>query len=545
MLKVTGDWESLFQGRTKADLEALLPDYLRGRRWFGGKARTIQSVRILEAIPMAQVIRDRKASLALLTVHYAEGNPETYVLPLTFAAGGRAVEVQSTLSHSIVTPIHVNGKEGVLYDALWDKSFSLGLLGAIAHHQHFSGGKGDVEASPTPAFGRLLPAAEAPGEPAIMKAEQSNTSVVYGNRLILKLFRRLEEGTNPDLEIGRFLTERGFAHIPPVAGALEYRPRRGEPVTLAILQGYVPNQGDAWGYTLGALGRYFERVLAKRTRVGGIPIPDKHLMALTEEVFPPLATEAIGPYLEEARLLGQRTGELHVALAQDSVDPDFAPESFSDSSRQGIYQGMVALADQIFPLLQQHLMHLPETAQGSAQKVLGQEREIRRRFALIRDTHLTAMCIRCHGDYHLGQVLYTGKDFVIIDFEGEPARPLSERRLKGSPLRDVAGMLRSFHYAAYSALGGQAAGVGPEDFASLGPWTRFWYLWVGAAFLKAYLSVAAQAPFLPANRDEVQMLLEAHLLEKAVYELGYELNNRPDWLRIPLQGILELLEAVG
>ena len=493
---------------------------------------------------MAHVIQERKASLTMLKVDYVEGRPETYALPLTFAAGGRAVEVEGVLPQAIVARLHMNGDEGVLYDALWDKSFSLGLLGAIANHQRFTGRNGDIEASPTHAFRHLLPSVEEVDEPAIMKAEQSNTSVVYGNRLILKLFRRLEEGINPDLEIGRFLTERGFAHIPPVAGALEYRRSDGEPVTLAILQGFVLNQGDAWGYTLGALGRYFERLLAKEARTEGVPVPDKNLMALTEEVPTPLATELIGPYLEEARLLGQRTGELHVTLGQDSDDPDFSPELFLDAARQALYHGMLALADQALPLLRKHLTYLPEAVQRNAKTVLDLEGEIRRRFQMIRDRQVTAMQIRCHGDYHLGQVLYTGKDFVIIDFEGEPARPLSERRLKGSPLRDVAGMLRSFHYAAYAALLGKVAGVRPEDFSSLEPWARFWYVWVSVAFLKAYLSAAGQAPFLPSSREELRMLLEAHLLEKAVYEIGYELNNRPDWVKIPLRGILDLLETV-
>jgi maltose alpha-D-glucosyltransferase/alpha-amylase len=542
-LTVTGGWEGIFQGKAKAALEALLPDYLRGRRWFGGKARTIQSIQIVEAVPMDQATQGQNASLALLKVDYIDGKPETYVLPLTFAAGGRAAEVQSTLPQTIVARLRVNGNEGVLYDALWDKGFALGLLAAIAYHQHFRGGKGEIEASPTQAFGRLLAATEDAGEPAIMQAEQSNTSVVYGKRLILKLFRRLEEGMNPDLEIGRFLTERGFTHIPPVAGSIEYQRSSGELASMAILQGFVPNQGDAWRHTLDVLGRYFERRLSTQAHVKSIPVPDKSILALAEEVLTPLVVDTIGPYFEEARLLGQRTGELHVTLAQDADNPNFAPEPFSDFSRHSLYQGMVGLADQVLPLLRQHLTHLPEAVQGNAKMVLDFEGEIRRRFQLIRDGQITAMQIRCHGDYHLGQVLYTGKDFVIIDFEGEPARPLSERRLKGSPLRDVAGMLRSFHYAAYAALIGKVAGVRQEEFSSLEPWARFWYLWVSVAFLKAYLAVTAQAPFLPANRTELQMLLEAHLLEKAVYELGYELNNRPDWVKIPLQGILELLET--
>lgn len=547
-LTVKGSWENIFQERTRADLEAILPDFLRARRWFGGKARRIHTVEILEAIPIHQTIGSLTAFLGLLKVEYVEGKSEIYVLPLAFAGGNEASHVQDTMPQMIITRLRVSGgqEEGLLFDALWDSNFSTALLDAIAHSRQFTGAQGQIIASPTPALWPLLPSPETPLQPAIMQAEQSNTSVVYGRQLILKLFRRMEEGVNPDLEIGRFLTERGFAHIPPVAGALEYHHAKGEPVTLAILQGFVPNQGDAWRHTLDTLGSYFKQVLAEQSIREAIQPPRMSLLALSEEALPAAAIECIGPYLDEVKLLGKRTGEMHVTLAQETEDPNFIPEPFSDVSRQILSKSMVIVANQAFRLLRQHLMDLPEPLQGDAQRVLDLEDEVRRRLQLIRDQHITAMRIRCHGDYHLGQVLYTGKDFVIIDFEGEPARSLRERREKGSPLRDVAGMLRSFHYAAYAALLlGKVAGVRPEDFSSLEPWARFWYLWVSAAFLKAYITVADQAPFLPSDRQELQILLEAHLLEKAVYELGYELNNRPDWVKIPLQGILQLVGEAG
>jgi maltose alpha-D-glucosyltransferase/alpha-amylase len=210
---------------------------------------------------------------------------------------------------------------------------------------------------------------------------------------------------------------------------------------------------------------------------------------------------------------------------------------------------MRSTATQSFQLLRQRLRGLPKIVLGEAQRILEREEEVLQRFQLILGRRITAVRIRCHGDYHLGQVLYTGKDFVIIDFEGEPARPLSERRIKRSPLRDVAGMLRSFHYAAYSALFKQEAeGVyasHPESLATLEPWARVWYLWVSAVFLKTYLEVTRKASFLPRTREELRVMMDAYLLEKAMYELGYELNNRPDWVRIPLQGISQLLDAVG
>ena len=547
-LAVKGSWANIFRESTKADLEAILPDFLRARRWFGGKARRIHAVEILEAIPIHQTTGSLTGVLGLVRVEYVEGKPERYVLPFAFAVGERAFHIQDTVPQMIIARVRVNGdqEEGLLFDALWDSNFSTALLDAIVHSRQFTGAQGEIIAFPTQALWQLLPSPETPLQSAIMQAEQSNTSVVYGHRLILKLFRRMEEGVNPDLEIGRFLTERGFAHIPPVAGALEYHRTKSEPVTLAILQGFVPNQGDAWRHTLDTLGCYFNRVLAEQPTREAIHPPRMSLLALSEEALPPPAIQCIGPYLDEVRLLGKRTGEMHVTLAQEVEDSNFTPEPFSNVSRRILSESMIIVADQAFRLLRQHLTDLPEPVQGEAQRVLDLEGEVRRRLRLIRDQQMTAIRIRCHGDYHLGQVLYTGKDFVIIDFEGEPARSLSERREKGSPLRDVSGMLRSFHYAAYAALLlGKAAGVRPEDFSSLERSARFWYLWVSAAFLKAYLTVVARAAFLPSTREELHMLLEAYLLEKAVYELVYELNNRPDWVKIPLQGILQLVGEAG
>jgi maltose alpha-D-glucosyltransferase / alpha-amylase len=251
----------------------------------------------------------------------------------------------------------------------------------------------------------------------------------------------------------------------------------------------------------------------------------------------------VGLYLEEARLLGRRTGELHAALASDPVKPELAPEPVSDFSRQALYQAMLSLANDTFSVLRQRLAGLPTAIREEARKVLELEGKVRNRFRLLRDRKIAAIHLRCHGDYHLGQVLHAGKDFIIIDFEGDLARPFGVRRLKCSPLRDVAGMLRSLHYAAYAALLGQVPGARPEDFSTLEPWARFWYRAVSAAFLKGYLPAVASASLLPQAPAELGILLDAYLLDKSIYQIGYELNNRPEWTQIPLKGLLELFET--
>lgn len=509
----------------RAGLEEALPGYLPGRRWFGGKARTIASVGVEEAIPLGGAFGG--AYLALLRVAYAEGEPQSYVLPLARASGEGAAQVEMETPQAVVAR---SGDE-ILYDASLDRGFASALLEAIRAGKEFGEEGREVTAWSTQAFGRLYEQAGGSLGPSISKAEQSNTSVIYGRSFILKLFRRLEEGTSPDLEIGRFLGERDFRNTPPLAGAIEYRRGRGEPVTLAILQGFVPNRGDAWEYTLASLDGYF----GQAGQAGGPPSPPRgeRLLDLAEREPPANVAGAIGDYLEAARLLGRRTAEMHLALTSGASDPAFAPEPFTPEYQGEMYDSVMGLTSEAFRLLDPRQMAQLEEAQAGVGIIAVLQP--------LASGPIEAMRARCHGDYHLGQVLYTGDDFVIIDFEGEPVRSLAERRRKHSPLKDVAGMLRSFHYAAYSALFSRIEGTPGVDASRLEGWADNWHLWVSAAYLGEYLRVASQAAFLPHTRESLQTLLDIYLLEKAVYELIYEANNRPDWVRIPMQGVRQLV----
>jgi maltose alpha-D-glucosyltransferase/alpha-amylase len=542
---VAGKWDNVFRGNAKGSLEEVLPSYLRGRRWFGGKARSIKSAKIREAIPVGN--GSSEAYVTLVQVDYIEEDGETYALPLAYATGEQADRVVHDYPQAALIRIHVKdlAETGIIYDALVDKDFAEGLLEMIVRRRRPRGTGGGLIARPTRAFREIRGPSDAPLEPSVLRAEQSNTSVIYGDRFILKLFRRLYPGVNPDLEIGHFLTERGFGNIPPVAGAIEYHKEQEQPMTLAILQALVPNQGDAWEYTLDVLGHFFEQILARPTEVPSADLLQDGLLETVHQDPPSGVLEMIGPYAESVRLLGQRTAELHVMLASAPDDPEFAPEPFSKLYQRSLYQSMRSLTGRVFHLLHQRLKDLPDVLQLEAQAILERKTEILDQFRSVMEGTITGMRIRCHGDYHLGQVLYTGKDFVIIDFEGEPARPVSERRIKRSPLRDVAGMLRSFHYAAYAVLFRQEEGglISSEDVSFVESWVRFWHFWVNVLFLNAYLEVAPGGNFLPQRREELKVLLDIYLLEKAIYELGYELNNRPQWVKIPLQGIQQVLQA--
>jgi maltose alpha-D-glucosyltransferase / alpha-amylase len=312
----------------------------------------------------------------------------------------------------------------------------------------------------------------------------------------------------------------------------------------------VPNVGDAWKYALDELNRYFERVQSAETHDWGEQPADdtsvanaladvsrRSLLELSAEEPPPLAQHMIGGFLSWAETLGQRVGELHVALAR-AAGSAFAPEPFTRLYQRSLYQSMRGQARGTLELVRAQSHRLSEVDRGQADQLLGCERSLYGRFGELTHGLIEAQRIRCHGDLHLGQVLYTGKDFVIIDFEGEPERAVSERRIKASPLKDVAGMLRSFHYAAYAALRGQShAHPAQHSHVPIEQWANYWSAWVSAAFLRRYLATAREGEFLPTDPQQLETLLRAYLLEKTLYELRYELNNRPDWVSIPLEGL--------
>jgi len=529
-----------------AALSEALPDFLGNQRWFAGKAEKIQAVEVVDLIPIRN--DSVAADLFLVRVEYAEGSAQTYAIPLAQVFTTRELGLrQGDLPSSVLQAPMAGGRyeEAVpLFEAMGDEGFLEALLDAIANSRVFRGMRGELLGRPSVAFKRLRGKGDVRLLPSILKAEQSNTSIVYGDRLILKLFRRIAPGVNPEVEICSFLTERtSFANFPAVAGTLEYRQDEQEPMSLAVLQAFVPNQGDAWTYTLSALGDYFSRAA---TYKGEKVVPAaRPWLALSQENAPAAVAELIGTYLQSARLLGVRTAEFHVALASGVQDPAFAPEPFSPAYQQSVYDSMVALATRDLELLRRHSQHLSGETQKLARAVLDRQQEVMAGFRNVLSRNIDGRRTRVHGDYHLGQVLNTGSDFVIIDFEGEPDRSIADRRIKSSPLRDVAGMLRSFQYAAYSAvfdrMSGQNGSV--DEDREWHTWARVWQTYVSAAFLKSYLSVAQQAHFLPAETGEMEALLDAYLLEKSIYEMAYELNNRPSWARIPLQGIVHILES--
>lgn len=530
------DWTYLLMEGGQDQLLAALRDYLPRCRWFQSKAREVRQIAVVDVVPMVSL----PTRLVFLAVEYTSGTEETYLLPVQFVREQDAAGIIQ--AHPIAAIMRVRCREegemadGLLIDAVYDEGFREGVLNSFAAHPRMNGEAGWVEAATTSAFRQLHDAQRS--QPArLLGREQSNTSIRYGGSLVLKLMRKLEEGVNPELEIGRFLTEETrIRHVPLLAGYMEYRRATHAPVTLAVLQNFVQNQGDAWEYTLDWLADWFRSGILEQAapRLAA----EESFVLLAQQPLPDHARAHLAGYLDQARLLGQRTAELHVALAS-GTDDRFRPVEFSLNYQQELYVSIISMADRIFTLLRQRLQTLPQTVAAQARAVLDHEAEIRETFRLLEERAIPGKRIRGHGDYHLGQVLVASGDFVIVDFEGEPARPLAERYIRHSPLRDVAGMLRSFHYAAYGILPGfgPQTPVPEQHLAQAEPWARYWRSWVSVAFLQGYFEHVAPAAILPPTPAEVDTLLRILIMEKAIYELGYEINNRPGWLKVPAQAI--------
>ncbi len=497
----------------RQNLPAQLPSFLAGQRWFGGKARGILGIDIIDAIPVGS--DERKTIVLLITVTYLEGAEETYSIPLV------AVQLKNAGDPARKVDMGI-GLGFEFRDAFSSHEFLSELLETIERECEL------------PAFSDLSSSSDVP-RPKVLTGEQSNSSVIYGERLILKFYRRVEKGENPDLEIGRFLTERvGFPHVPRIGGFIEYRSRQGESTTQGILQEFVPNQGDAWRYVVKTLTAFYEHLEEAGEREMAGP-----------QSLPEFRGEAMARVFSEIGLLGKRTAELHLALSSESDDLAFAPEPFTMEFQNSLQSSFAGLASRTLRLLRARMAGVPAGYHQKSAEIVAREEEIVQRFRAALKDPIEAMGIRIHGDYHLGQVLYTGSDFVIIDFEGEPARPLEERRVKQSPLQDVAGMLRSFHYAAFAPLLSPSTGapIPPNQIAKASRWAEEWSRCAANRFLGQYYETSGAARYLPADSRAKAKLLEMYLLAKAVYELDYELNNRPTWVGIPLEGISALLSS--
>jgi maltose alpha-D-glucosyltransferase/alpha-amylase len=532
-------WDDLFQEGVPDAVEALLPDFVARWSWCESRSPiTAFEVMDVAALPIGAGI----VQVLFVRTEHAEGDPQTLLLPLAFAATGTEPASPSGPATDILARVELDGQPGILHCPLRDPMFGRALLDAIGRRRRLRGEHGEIVGTPTAAF-RRLQAGGAEGGTGITPRGES--CLVFGNRWVLRLLRRLEAGPHPDVEAGAYLTDTAFPHVAPAAGRLEYRSTAGECTTIAVLNGFVPNEGDAWQLALDGVGRYLDLVSAQRARLVEAPLPSQPLMDLSAGDMPPLAQELAGGFQETVRLLGQRVAELHLALTSSTGDPLFAPEPFTLFYQRSLLQSLRNVAQDTVETLRRRLPELPPEAAGDGERVIALRDEMLKRARPILGRPIAALRARTHGRLHLGKVLWTGRDFVVIDFQGDPRQPLSARRLKRSPLRDVAAMIHSLHSVAYRGLSRhvEQGGVAGEAAAALQPWTRYWALWTSSAFLRAYLRTAAAGAFLPATREEVGGLLFVSMLESALEDLGDKLLRWPGSVPPALQALVRLVEV--
>ncbi|MCW5700693.1 MAG: putative maltokinase, partial [Rhodospirillales bacterium] len=516
-------WQSLIKGGNAQTLtDRILPEYLPHRRWFAAKSDTIASVTIEDESVLPE--RGKFGHLIILfRVTSGNGVEQRYHMPLATAWETAIDDPLSRLQAHTLAKVRTGNRVGVLYDALADAPFTAAVLDAIRKGETIgTASGGHISFTSTNALSNL----EIPEDVVIerMGGEQSNTSLKIGQAAILKGYRRLEEGIHPELELGRFLTDvAGYANTPPLLGSIELVTSEGTRTALAVLHGFVRNQGDGWTFTTDYLDRYMSEV--EVTPVGE-----------EEET-----EEPHGLYRALARTLGERIAELHKAFALDVDDPAFRPEQATD-------EDLAAWGDQV---RKQAALARDALTKAMAGDALTED--LRETVELIFDRWMlidrviersiskqkAIMKSRIHGDLHLGQVVVVREDFFVLDFEGEPVKSMEQRRAKQSPLRDVAGIVRSFNYAAWAALWDRLPSQSrSEDLTKA---VHNWETLATQSFISAYRDTAADCVTVPADLRRFKRLLDLFTLEKALYEICYEAANRPDWLRIPLQGVNRIL----
>jgi trehalose synthase-fused probable maltokinase len=490
----------------------VLTRFLMRQRWFAGKARSISCARVIDQSEEGDLFSSGR--IFILEVEYSEHAAEHYLLPIVVAGAETGRGILDRAPQAALAIVSHHGVESLVLDGSVSENFASWLLDSMNQCACVSMCNGDVVFRAAPALADLLGPRQSELTPSWSRGEQSNTSIRYGEKLILKLFRRLQDGENPEAEIGRFLTEKtSFDRVPKTAGVINYV-RQGSPSTLGILQNLVPSQSVGWDHMLQQVVSYCGE--------------------------PSAGEEVVRSAVLDAQTLGRRTAELHLALACDQDDPAFAPEPLTEHDFSRLVEGLRDQVIRVVALLAERLESLTGVTRENAKEVITGAPRLIEQVSTSLVPSGVSWKIRCHGDYHLGQVLYSSQDYFILDFEGEPTKPLEERRLKQSPMKDIVGMMRSYDYASFAGVF-QVAESDEKRVATLLPTARNWSRWTSHAFFRSYLDTIGDSPLLPPVTDERDRLMRLYILDKASYELNYELGHRPDWVRIPLLALTDLV----
>ena len=482
-----------------------LESFLPTKRWYSAKDGTIKAVGIEAVAPISD-----KTAFAVVKVELNGGDAPMFVIPLRAAFGERAKAVDA---NAVICSV----EDGVVFDAAGESDFSAGVLDLMAQDASLAVGNGLTFKASATEKGRALIESVAGLPQKMMGVEQSNTSLIVGKKIMLKIYRRVAYGENPEIVTSAFLTETAkFENTPAFLGKAELTTADGKVLGIGILQAFVANDGDGWGYTM----KYLQSVFAKAARGEAIDHSD---------------------YLKTAALLGKRTAEMHKAFAK-GTDKVFAPAPVIPADLADWSAQVVAQADRTIAVAKANVGHLSGDMRRKVEALIARRDAIAERIKALVPSAVKCMKTRFHGDYHLGQVVVANGDFFLLDFEGEPLRPITERQIKHCVLKDVAGMVRSFDYAAFGSV---LMFVAEADRPRMMPVAAEWQKRATDAFLNGYFQNMAGCASLPDNEADTQKLLDLFVLEKALYEVIYEVANRPDWLAIPMNGLSRLIDLDG
>jgi maltose alpha-D-glucosyltransferase/alpha-amylase len=519
--------EALLLGDERPLLSDALSAYLLARPWFGGSGRALRSVQIASVEP----VPGRPVFFAFVRVEYVEAEPELYALPLAWIPGEvRLVPAAVVAEVQLATP-SPEGTRGALVDAMEDAASARVVLAVVSGREAVPGAlSASVLGDPAPL------ADDTQSEPRKLGRERDHTTLAFGTRSVLELTRRLEEGSSPEVEVGKRLSARGTGVCPPLLAHLEWRRPHAQPMTVAVLDGFVPNVGTAWELALKELGQYYERVLSRGPGEAAPGAPTESPLLLSDRDPPPEVAAMIGNHREMIAHLGARVADLHLALVANADDPAFAPESYSTRDRRSKYQSLRNLSGRVLRTLREKLPLLPASAQDEASAILARGKDIVSAFEPLLRTPVTSACIRGHGNLDLGHALFTGKDFVLTDPNDFRALPLAERRRKRSPLTDLAWLVQSLELAAFKVLLNPGS-VRDSDRETARPWALHWIGWTSAALLRAYVEATAGHAVLAVDRAASAVLFEAFRFERALYQLQGALDESPRDVTLALQGL--------
>lgn len=533
-LLINKSWKEIFDedhpGYKKLESE-ILPAYLHQMRWFGAKSSNIKRYRIdhKEAYPLSN---KETAYLLFVEIVFQTSNTETYLLPVSLSK-----ELEEETQPICKVKDDDGNERGYLVDAIYTLKFRNSIFKNITNSKKIKLDSGQLIFSK----GKVLKGVRQNRvKSEVLKLEQSNSTILYEDNYFLKVYRKIFRDNNPDLELTRFLSERvGFEYSPNFAGSIEWVRSEHYKVSIGLMQQKVDNQGEAWNDTLEEITSFFKRVEELGLTIDDLPKLELYKPISMNQV-PVFYKKLVGEtMLQKVKKLAVRTAEMHIALFSDKSDRFFSPENFSSDYKVWLFNRIMYMLDYRFSMVEQNINKLKGSARTYAEKFLASKDIIKDRILNFDELNLNSCRIRIHGDYHLGQILLTGDDFCILDFEGEPESTIRDRKVKQSPIKDLAGLFRSYHYAVFATVFQRIDSNLSVDFLTEAG-GRYYRLIVGLS-LHYYTKKAMEGNLNIGYFSEIEFLLRYHLFEKAIYELGYELHARPEWVVIPLKGLMQIL----